>query len=165
MWCVVHTAANAEAQVCRLLTSQGLSSYAPEFRRVRRTQAGSVRDRRHHWIFPRYVFFRLSDGFAQWDVVRWAPGVIRVLQQGNGPALLEDAVMDHLRTRLADTEPRHPGRTFRPGQRVVVEDGPLVRVEALFDRCLTAHDRVVILVQLLGRLVPVEVDPGDIRAA
>jgi hypothetical protein len=38
-------------------------------------------------------------------------------------------------------------------------------VDALFDRCLKASDRVSVLVQLLGRLVAVEVDPVILRAA
>jgi hypothetical protein len=46
-----------------------------------------------------------------------------------------------------------------------VEDGPLAMIDAVFDRCLQAPDRVRILVQLLGRQIPVDVNATILSAA
>jgi transcription antitermination factor NusG len=166
MWHVLQTAPHKEPQVCKFLALQGLPSYAPEFGRVQRTRPGSVRDTARHWIFPGYVFFQVPDGYSRWDPVRWAPGVRRLLQQDGSPAFVDDTVMERLRLRVvAMARPRHGGAGFQTGQRVVIERGPLAMVDALFDRCLKASDRVSVLVQLLGRLVAVEVDPVILRAA
>ncbi len=165
MWNVVSTAPSTELKVCRFLALHGLESYAPEFRQHRRTRPGSVRDGRHHWVFPGYVFFRAPAGFSAWHVVHWAPGVRQLLRSGTGPAEMHDAVLEELRQRLAITRPRHLGAEFRPGQRVRVEGGALAMIDAIFDRCLEAPDRVRILVQLLGRQVPVDIDATVLSAA
>jgi transcription antitermination factor NusG len=165
MWHVVHTAPHSELRVCRYLDVQGLPTYAPEFERRRGTHPGSVRDSRHQWIFPGYVFFRAPEGFIDWHVVRRAPGVRQLLQYDGRPAFMDDAVIDEIQGRIAWTRAPHPGAAFRTGQRVVIDRGPLAMVDALFDRCLPAPDRVRILVHLLGRQVSVDVDPTILRAA
>lgn len=165
MWHVVNTAPNSQIAVTKFLTLHGLESYAPEFIRPRRTHPGSVRDGRHQWIFPGYVFFRVPSGFSSWNIVQRAHGVRRLLCDGNVPAVMEDAVLEQLRLRLATTQPLHQGKVFRAGQRVRVEQGALAMVDALFDRSLEATDRVRILVQLLGRQIPVDVDAAILTAA
>lgn len=164
MWHVVSTAPNNETRVCKFLALHGFAGYAPEFQPSRRTRPGSVRDGRHHWIFPGYVFVQVPPEFTQWDVVRWLPGVRNVLQQDGRPAALDDALVDELVRRLAGLPAAH-GAGFRSGQRVTIERGPLAMLDALFDRDLKAPDRVKILVYLLGRQVSVEIDPTILRAA
>lgn len=165
MWHVVHTAPRSELLVCKFLGVNGLPTYAPEIERRRGVHSGSVRDSRHHWIFPSYVFFRAPEGFVDWHRVRRAPGVRQLLQYDGLPAVMDDAVISEIQTRIATGRVPHPGTVFRPGQRVIVESGPLTMVNALFDRCLQAPDRVKILVHLLGRQLSVEVDPTILRAA
>jgi len=77
---------------------------------------------------------------------------------------MDDAVLEELRQRLATTQPRHLGAAFRPGQRVRVEGGALAMMDGVFDRCLEAPDRVRILVQLLGRQIPVDVNATILSA-
>ena len=81
MWNVLHVAPNGEPQVCKYLGLHGIEGYAPQFPPPTRTRAGSVRDRRRRWVFPGYVFCKIADGFTQWDLIRWAPGVRRMLQE------------------------------------------------------------------------------------
>jgi transcription antitermination factor NusG len=116
-------------------------------------------------VFPGYLFFRVPVSFNNWDLIRWAPGVRRVLQADGSAACLTDEVIGHLQRRLAERGLRPERRNFRPGQPVVVQSGPLQMVDAIFDKELDAPDRVRILVQLLGRPVSVEVDPTILRAA
>jgi len=165
MWHVVHTAPNAELQVSRVLELYGLSTYMPRFRPSRGTRPDSVRGRRPRLVFPGYVFFRPPDGFARWPHVRSAPGVRRVLDEDGEPALMRDELVEHLRRRIAALPPDSAGQRFMPGQRVRVQQGPLAMVDALFERDVPARERVTILVQLLGRQLPVEVERQALRAA
>jgi transcriptional antiterminator RfaH len=165
MWRVLHVSPHLEAQVCKYLTAHALESYAPQFPPPPRTKPGSVRDRRLRWVFPGYAFLRPPDGFNEWDLIRWAPGVRRLLQQDGGPALLSDEIVDHIRRRLAERSLQMPAPRFKPGQPVVIQSGPLRMVDAIFERELDASSRVQILVHLLGRPLTVEVDPAILRAA
>jgi hypothetical protein len=47
---------------------------------------------------------------------------------------------------------------------VVVERGPLAEVDAIFDRALDSPARVQILVQMMGRELPVQIDPSYLRS-
>jgi transcription antitermination factor NusG len=105
-------------------------------------------------------------GFHRWQDVRWAPGVRRVLCEGEEPAVVRDAVMEHLQHRLAELKLLAPGRArFTPGQAVVIERGPLAAVDAIFDCELDRQSRVRVLVQMMGRRLPVVIDASDVRQA
>jgi transcription antitermination factor NusG len=164
MWHVYHVAGHFEAQVSTFLAAQGLESYAPRFAAPPRTRAGSVRARRHRWVFPGYVFFRIPGGFTRWDSVRWAPGVRRVLLEDGAPAELPDTIVDRLRRRLAECAIQ-PAARYHPGQSLVIDRGPLASLDAIFEKPIPAAQRVRILIQLLGRQVRVEVDPAVLRPA
>ena len=165
MWNVLHVAPQCEPQVCKYLAVHGVESYAPQFPPPPRTRPGSVRDRKHRWVFPGYVFLRPPEEFSEWDLIRWAPGVRRMLDQDGSPGVLADEIIDHLRRRLAEREliPARP--RFSKGQPVVIQSGPLRMVDAIFEHELDAPERVLILVRLLGRPLSVEVDPAILRPA
>jgi transcription antitermination factor NusG len=165
MWNVLHASPHGESQVCKGLALHGVESYAPQFPPPPRTKPGSVRDRQSRLVFPGYVFFKIPQGFAQWDLIRWAPGVRRMLQEDGAPAVIGDEVVTHLARRLAERTLSPKRRSFSPGDSVVIDRGPLRMVDAIFERQLAAPERVRVLVQLLGRAVSVEVDSAILRAA
>jgi transcription antitermination factor NusG len=163
VWNVAHVHPNHEGQVARLLALQGIEIYCPRFAAPKGTRPGSVRDGRPRWVFPGYIFFRVPEGFARWDLVQWASGVRRVLSDDGKPSPVSDAVVARLRTRLAQPAGRRP--TFRRGQPLVIERGPLAMVDAIFDRELNKSERVQVLVHLLGRPMTVVVDAAILRPA
>jgi transcription antitermination factor NusG len=165
MWYVLHVAPNGEPQVCKYLGLHGMEAYAPQFPAPPRTKPGSVRDRRHRWLFPGYVFFKIQSDFARWDLIRWAPGVRRMLQEDGGPGTVDDLVVDHVRRRLAERSLTQTRPTLRKGQTVLIQSGPLRMVDAIFEKNLDATQRVQVLVQLLGRPLSVELDAAIVRAA
>ena len=160
------SAPRCELHVAQLFRLQGHLPDLPEFRRPPGMHAGSVRDRRSRLVFPGYVFVKVPAGLQRWADVRWAPGVRRILLDGEEPAVVADEVMEHLRHRLAELKLRVPGRAhFAPGQPVVIERGPLAAVDAIFDRELDSRSRVQVLVQMMGRRLPVTIDVNDVRQA
>lgn len=163
-WCTLQTSPNSELHVSKHLSMLGLECYAPEFPRARATRPGSVRDRRHRWVFPGYVFFRATEGPCAWATVRWVPGVIRVLEHDGAPALLAHSIIERLRRRIAERSLRPPGPRFTPGERVLIERGPLAQLDAIFDRELDAAARVRILIHFMGRELPVAIDPTHLRS-
>lgn len=165
MWHVAYASPHGEPQLCKYMAIHGVESYTPQFPPALRTKPGSVRDRQHRWVFPGYVFFRIPTGFAEWDIIRWAPGVRRLLQQDGSPAGLSDEIIGRLRQRLAERSMAPAERRFTRGQAVVIESGPLRMVDAIFERELDSSERLRILVNLLGRSVPVDLDAAIVRAA
>jgi transcription antitermination factor NusG len=165
MWHVAYASPHGEPQLCKYMAIHGVESYTPQFPPPPRTKPGSVRDRQHRWVFPGYVFFRIPTGFAEWDIIRWAPGVRRLLQQDGNPAGLSDEIIGRLRQRLAERSMALAERRFTRGQAVVIQSGPLRMVDAIFERELDTNARLRVLVNLLGRPLPVDVDAAIVRAA
>jgi len=151
--------------VAELLLTEGIDSYTPEFLPTPGTRAGSRRDRQRQRVFPGYMFFRVPEGFAHWEVIRWAPGVRRVLHVDGAPGVIADAVIAHIRRRLADSSFRPGIPRFKRGEIVVIERGPLTAVDAIFDRELDSASRVQILVNMMGRSLPVRIDLDDLSRA
>ena len=73
--------------------------------------------------------------------------------------------MERIRERLFEETATSPRLTFTPGQRLVIERGPLAMVDAIFDRALNSSERVQVLVHLLGRPMTVAVDAAILRPA
>ena len=163
-WWVLQTTSRREPIVCRQLAMQGVEHYAPEFPPRARTRPGSVRDRRSRMIFPGYVFCRPPECAGAHVALKRAPGVVRILSADGIPASLPDAVVSHLRRRLAEQVAGCRGSGFRRGQRVVIESGPMASLDAIFDRDLHPSARVRILVEIMGRSVPMDLDPTDLRS-
>ena len=165
-WWVLQTTSKREPLVCRQLAMRGLEHYAPEFPRRGRTRPGSVRDERRRMIFPGYVFCRPAGCADVHVALKRAPGVLRILGEDGvdgEPASVPDAVVRHVRRRVAERAQGLDRAEFRRGQRVVVEGGPMASVDAIFDRELHASARVRILVDMMGRTVPMDIDPADLR--
>ena len=165
MWGVLQVAPNSEHQVCGFLHVIHIETYAPRFPSPRRTKPGSVRHRRPRWVFPGYLFFKVEEDCADWNLIRWAGGVRRVLQIDGSPAVIGDAVIEHLRRRLVEGSLHDLRSPFVSGQLVQIERGPLAAVDAIFERELDSPDRVQILVNLFGRRLSVKIEPEALRAA
>jgi len=162
---VLQSAPRREWPVAGFLSLHGLQPYVAEFPKPRRTRPGSVRDRRARLVFPGYVFLRVPHGFDDWQFVRWAPGVCRVLEQEGSPAIVAGPVVEHLQERISQRALSQERTGFKVGQEVVVERGPLAAVDALFERALGADSRVRILIEMMGRPVSVTIDSHDLRAS
>src|ERR1700730_8910668 len=125
MWGVLQVAPNSEQQVCRVLSLIHIETYLPRFPASRRTKPGSVRHRRARRVFPGYLFFKVEDDAAKRNLIRWASGVRRVLQMDGSIAVVEDAVIQHIRRRLVEGSLRDVGAPFVGGQLVYIDGGAL----------------------------------------
>jgi len=66
-------------------------------------------------------------------------------------------MVDLIRRRLHDTEEMGYSN-LKQGDLVRIKSGPLRDLEAVFDQPLSAADRVRVLLDVMGRMTPVEID-------
>ena len=144
-----------------VLEQRGARAYLPLLRK-RKPRAG-----RRDWepLFPGYVFASLEIPSDTWLTVRSAPDVAYFLGQPDHPTALPDGFVPALIARLDTGNRTDRPAQFRPGQRVVIAEGPFQWVEAVFDRRLSPTGRSRVLLQLLHRLVPLELPEGHLRNA
>jgi transcriptional antiterminator RfaH len=157
-WYALYTKPKKEHQVDALLREQGIETYLPTVRRkVRR------RDRPDRVVyFPSYLFALLDFTVVPHSSIAWMPGVRRIVSFGDQPAIVADEIVKLIRRRLDDYE-EIGYRRLRQGDRVRITSGPLRDLEAVFDRPLSAADRVRILLDVVGRMTPVEIDYSQIE--
>jgi transcriptional antiterminator RfaH len=156
-WYALYTKPRNERQVNTLLRGQGIETYLPTVqRKVRR------RDRPDRVVyFPCYLFARLDFEVVPRSSIAWMPGVRRIVSSGDQPAVVADEIVELIRCRLKDVEEVSYGR-LKQGDRVRIASGPLRDLEAVFDQPLSATDRIRILLDVMGRMTPVEIDYSQI---
>lgn len=154
-WYVVHTHPRGEETAQRHLTRQGFNAFLPQYLKRRRHA------RRTDWIraplFPRYLFVAMDIAMTRWRAISSTVGVSHLVCHGERPAQVPSGVVPDIQQRLdADglivIEPEVP---FRKGDVVRVTSGALVDQTALFE-CTSDEDRVILLLDLLGRQVKVK---------
>lgn len=152
-WCALLVRPQHEQAVARALAAKSVVAWAPT-RRVRRRWSDRVQEVDAP-LFPGYVFARLA-GFQRRATVE-TPGVVRIVGFNGTPAAIEESEIEAIR-RAADAglAPR-PCETWRPGQRVRIDQGPLAGSEGVIER-QGGEARLILEITLLQRAVYVEID-------
>jgi len=158
-WYALYTKPKKERQVETLLEGQGIETFLPTVqRKVRR------RDRPDQMVyFPCYLFARIDFEVIPYSSVAWMPGMRRIVSLGDRPAVVDGAIVDLIRRRLGEIEEVGWNR-FKQGDRVRITSGPLRDLDAVFDQPLSAADRVRVLLKVMGRMTPVDLDPSQLEA-
>ncbi len=162
-WYVVNTHAKAEHKAAWHLSNQGFPAYLPQYLK-RRRHARRI-DMVKTPLFPRYLFVELDLERDRWRAVSSTIGVSHMISGGETPLALPDGVVEDIRAREDETGlvPVAREAIFRKGDKVQVMAGALIDHVGLFE-CPSDQDRVVLLLDLLGRQVRVRVPVESVAA-
>jgi transcriptional antiterminator RfaH len=163
-WLVGRTRPRQERWAAFNARRQGVETYLPmvceprirELRKGERTEMrpGHVyRSSRVAPLFPGYLFLRT----LQWRFLLGTFGMLDLIRHGDQPSAVPQAVIDDLKKREADGMvqlPEPPKYLFHDNDEVRVVDGPFAGRNGLVAG-YTAVERVRVLLDLLGRKVPV----------
>jgi transcriptional antiterminator RfaH len=156
-WACAQLETNRERLALHCLGLAGYEVYLPRLRINREKQlrkAGAQAPA----LFPGYCFVWIE---LQWHAARWSPGVLRLVLDGMQPAKLPDKVIAELKRRERNgLVELPPPPELRRGDQVRIMRGLFVGQLAVFDG-MRPHERVAVLLQLLGR---VELPKNDITA-
>jgi transcriptional antiterminator RfaH len=163
-WYVVQTHINSENKAVFHLQRQGYSVYLPRYLK-RRSHARRI-ETVPAPLFPRYLFVSADENARRWRAIQSTIGVSRIVCNGDKPATAAAAVVSRLKLRegedgLVRLDRRVP---FVPGDKVQVMEGVFSESFGLFES-MTDHERVSILLDLLGRKVRIVLHEQAIAAA
>ncbi len=162
-WYAVLTKPQSEAKALDNLLRQGYSAYLP----YARVQLSHARRRQIALrpLFPRYLFAGLDRSSMPWRPILSTFGVKDLVRAGGEPALVPAEVVSELQEREA------AGAFDRTGRSETLHLGDLVRVTSgLFEDMigrlveLRERDRVVVLLDFLGRTVKAELTAHAVDA-
>jgi transcriptional antiterminator RfaH len=152
-WNVLYTKPHREEMVCSWLSDRGMRVYLPEVR----SRSKAHKDRMEPF-FPCYVFAQLDLQRQDLTSVGWTPGLRRVVSFGGTPATVGDAFIQFISERLQEINRQGWPLPFKPGDRVVIIEGPFRDMIGIFARPSSAARRVYILLDVLGKQTRCEVD-------
>ncbi|MBP0113292.1 transcription termination/antitermination protein NusG [Bradyrhizobium vignae] len=163
-WYVVQTRVNGEVKAAQNLLRQGYEIYLPRYLR-RRRHARKV-DFVARPLFPRYMFVLVDAATQRWRSIQSTQGVTRLVCNGEEPAVVAANVLGALRAREDESGfvRMDAGPPFARGDKVRVLGGAFAMNSGLFDG-MSDHDRVAILLDMLGRKVRVHLNLDLVVAA
>ena len=137
----------------------GLEVFHPRLRVNRATRRGAVSVVEP--LFPCYVFVRcvLAESLNE---IRYTTGVSTIVHFGDRTPAVSDSVIEELQECFGAEELLAVNDGLRPGVEVVLADGAFLGMRAFVLRVLPAKQRVHILLDMLGRPTPVEVDRNSV---
>lgn len=162
-WYVAQTQARAEERARINLKRQGFEAYLPRYQRERRH--ARRRDLVKAPLFPGYIFVRLDLEVAAWRSINGTFGISQLICFGDRPAAVPEGVVEEIAARenqdgLIPLQPQ----PFRKGEALRIVSGALAECFGLFER-MADRDRVILLLDLLGRKVRVEARMQTVAAA
>jgi transcriptional antiterminator RfaH len=149
----------AAANLCKNLN---LEVFNPRLRIERATQRGVVRVVEP--LFPCYIFVRcvIEEKISE---IKHANGISSLVHFGNRIPMVADSVIEELQECFEAEEPMTVENRLSPGDEVAVADGAFAGMRAFVLRNMPARRRVQVLLDILGRPTPVEVDRSSLVLA
>ena len=143
-WHVVQSKPRMEQRAKENLENQGFEVFLPmlDLQKVRRGKLQTVTEP----LFSRYLFMRLTERMQDLSVVRSSKGVSHLVRFGTVPARVPDAWVRGMMQQPASSVQK----MFKSGDTVVVADGPLKGLEAVYLE-EDGEARAMILINLLSK--------------
>jgi len=146
------------------LKSLGIEILAPKVEERRYNYCTGAITRHAKPLFPGYLFakFRASDLYHK---VRYTRGVRQLVSFGDFPTVIDEEIITMIQSRIredgfarVDTD-----EDLKPGDQVVIRDGPLKTFAGVFERQMKGADRVRILIQTVSYQAHVEIERDMVK--
>lgn len=163
-WYAVYTHARMERWARSNLWERDFEVYLPLYRKQRRHA------RKVDWVsaplFSRYLFVRADLEAGDRQAVATAPGVAELVSFGSRTPKVDDAVIAEIRRREDDNGDVRlcQADQLKAGDLVRLDSGALQDKTGLFLQTSDA-ERVIVLLELLGRQVKVKVPTASLVRA
>ena len=151
-WYAVNSKPQKEELAQFHLNLKGLETFFP---RVQLPEFAR-KHRRVVPLFPTYFFVHI-DLTTEYDYVRWAPGVKKLISFGGVPAQLDDRIADYLMAQANSDGIIAAHSDLQVGQRVQICAGSFEGLLGIVQRTPDAKGRVRLLMELLSRRIAIEV--------
>ena len=163
-WYAVYTQPHGETKALEHLLRQGYSAYLPRYR----TRVSHARRRQTvlRPLFPRYLFAGIDRASMRWRPILSTFGVADVVRAGDEPAPVPSEIVSAIREREAagGFDRISPQQSLRLGELVRVTAGAFEDMVGMLVE-LRDQDRIVVLLELLGRAVRAQLRAEAVEAA
>jgi transcriptional antiterminator RfaH len=156
-WYAIHTKPCQEERTVDNLTAWKVETMVPWLEK--RRGLGSRQP-----LFPSYIFARF-DAAQMLHKISFTRGVSYVVSFGGTPAVIPGDIISTIRARMDEQGIVRIAPSVRPGDRVVIQAGPLQTFIGIFEKELTGNERIQILLTSVAFSARVEVPICDVAPA
>lgn len=147
-WYAIQTKSRQEFVAEMHLNNQGFETFLPTVKGV--SKRGDKKKQKIEAFFPGYLFITLDLKNQNTSTIRSTKGVVQLVRHGSCVLPVPGSVISELQS-LRD---QHSGvidlsETFKPGQSVVITDGAMAGMGAVF-KARSSQERVIVLLNILG---------------
>lgn len=160
-WYLVYAKPRQEELALTNLVRQGYGAYLPRVREARKRQGRRIMVVEP--LFPRYLFIYLDTHTDNWGPIRSTLGVASLVRFGQEPARIPHELIDFLKAREGEAGLHEwAEQNYRAGERVRVAEGAFRGYEGIL-LARNSRERVVVLLDILGRKVRTKVDMSQLE--
>ncbi|HOE12645.1 MAG TPA: transcription termination/antitermination protein NusG [bacterium] len=165
-WYVIHTYAGFENKVRenleQTIRAQNLQDRISQVL-IPTEEVVEIRDGRRNIstqkLFPGYVIVEMDFSDDTWFVVKNTPGVTGFVGSGRSPLPLSRDEVENILRHMDETDEKpRPKVVFEVGERVKVIEGPFYNFSGYVAEINEERGRLKVMVDILGRSTPVELD-------
>jgi len=163
-WYAIRSKPNKENYLAQQLESSGIDVFFPYIRVI----PVNPRSRKIRPYFPNYLFAHVDLVVVKASVLRWMPGASGIVSFDGVPASVPELLIDAIRRQIdyLTVLEQQLKDDIKPGDLVVIQEGPFAGYNAIFDVGVSGRDRVRVLLDFLQkRQVPLELEKRQIRRA
>ena len=140
-WYLIKTKSKQETIAKQNLKNQGYEAFCPM----------SKINNQLAVLFPGYLFVKLNNKTQNWSPINSTKGVSHFVKFGSNFAKVPISVIEFIKTNQHITTERLKNLyKFKPGDKVIISDGTFKNWVAIF-KCYKSDDRIILLMNLLGR--------------
>jgi transcriptional antiterminator RfaH len=163
-WYVIRSKPNKEDFLAGQLAAYGIEVFHPRIR----VKTVNPRARKVKPYFPSYLFVHVDLETVSTSTLHWMPGAVNLVSFDGEPAPVPDALISAIERQvdLINVSQEDSLHGLKPGDAVVIHEGPFAGYEAIFDGQLPGRERVrVLLTFLQKRHIPVELRQNQVGRA
>jgi len=154
-WYAIRSKPNKEDFLAGQLEAYGVEVFYPRiFVKTVNPRARKVRP-----YFPSYLFVHVDLEKVNTSTLRWMPGAVSLISFDGEPAAVPDLLISTIQRQIEfiNASEKKFVDGLKPGDSVLVQDGPFAGYEAIFDGRISGRDRVRVLLNFLQkRQVPID---------
>jgi len=161
-WYVIHTHPKQEDRAGNNLKVLGVSIFNPKIRERRSSQFVNAPTYVTRPLFPRYIFaeFKVSELYHK---ICFTRGVCSVVSFGDDPASIDEEIIALIQSNIKEDGFVRIDEKISPGDKVIVEKGPLKNLAGLFVRETKETDRIRILLETVSYQAHIEIERNMVR--
>ena len=160
-WYVIRSKPNKEEFLAGQLTAYGIKVFNPRLR----VKTVNPRARKVKPYFPSYLFVNVDLEVVSASTLHWMPGAVNLISFDGEPAHVPDLLISAIERQVdhINTTQENLLKGLKPGDPVIIHDGPFAGYEAIFDGRISGRERVrVLLTFLQKRHLPLELRDNQI---